>query len=70
MPIRKTHQSPKVGDTFTKTFKSAQHKMTVVEVGKGVGYRIGKTVYKSPSAAAKSITQTAVNGWAFWHMEK
>jgi len=70
MPIRKAHQLPKVGDTFLRKFNNSQYKMTVVEAGKRIGYKVGKAIYKTPSAAAKSITQHAVNGWVFWYMEK
>jgi len=70
MPIRKAHLLPKAGDTFSRKFNNSPHKMTVVDVGKKIGYKVGNAIYKTPSAAAKSITQHAVNGWAFWYMEK
>jgi len=68
MPIRKVHTLPKVGDTFHRTFKHAQYTMKVVKGEKGIGYKVGDNVYASPSAAAKSVTQHAVNGWKFWHI--
>ena len=70
MPVRKTHSLPKVGDTFNRTFKHVQYTMTVVEEGNRIGYKVGNNVYRSPSAAAKSVTQTAVNGWTFWRIEE
>lgn len=70
MPIRKSHCLPKVGDTFNRKFKKAQYTMTVVSAEKGIGYMVGDTVYKNPSAAAKSITGNATNGWVFWYIEK
>ena len=69
MPIRKAHTLPKVGDTFKRTFKQVQYTMKVVKEEKRIGYKVGNSVYRSPSAAAKSVTQTAVNGWKFWHIE-
>jgi len=70
MTVRKAHNLPKVGETFARTFKSVQYTMTVVKKGKEVGYRVGNNVYSSPSAAANSVTQNAVNGWRFWHIEE
>lgn len=69
MPIRKAHSLPKVGDTFNRTFKQVQYTMKVVKEEKRIGYEVGNNVYRSPSAAAKSVTRTAVNGWKFWHIE-
>jgi hypothetical protein len=45
--------------------------MEVVEQGDGVGYRVGSVVYKSPTAAAKSVVgkDQSINGWSFWHMD-
>jgi len=70
MSVRKAHNLPKVGETFTRTFKSIRHTMTVVKAKKGVGYEVDNNVHSSPSAAAKSITKTAVNGWRFWRIEE
>lgn len=70
MPVRKAHGLPKVGDTFNRTFKHVQYTMTIVRARKGIGYKVGNNIYSSPSAAAKSVTQTAVNGWTFWHIEE
>ena len=70
MPVRKAHVLPKVGDTFKRTFKHIQYTMTIVRGRKGIGYKVGDSIYSSPSAAAKSVTKTAVNGWIFWHIEK
>lgn len=70
MPARRAHKLPKVGDTFNRIFKQVQYTMTVVEDGKRIGYKVGKNVYRSPSAAAESVTQTAVNGWKFWRIKE
>jgi len=68
MPKRKAHKLPKVGDTFSRIFKDVKYTMTVVGEGKRIGYKVGNTVYTSPSAAAQSVTHQAVNGWRFWHI--
>jgi len=44
--------------------------MIVVEGRKGIEYKVGDSIYRNPSAAAKSVTKHAVNGWVFWHIEK
>ena len=70
MPIRKVHALPKVGDTFNKVYKHVQYTMTIVKTEKGIGYKVENNIYSSPSAAATSVSQNAVNGWIFWHIEK
>jgi hypothetical protein len=69
MPVRKAHVLPNVGDSFNRTWKDVKYTMKIVSVGKGIGYKLGKNIYQTPSAAAKSVTQQAVNGWRFWHIE-
>ena len=66
MKARKGHQPPAIGSKFTKRFKDKEYTMTVVQTETGSGYKVDRTVYRSPSAAAKSITETEVNGWYFW----
>ncbi len=70
MPVRKVHRLPKVGDTFNRTYKEVQYTMKIVRAGKGIGYEVDTRIYSTPSAAAKSVTQTAVNGWKFWRIEE
>jgi len=70
MPIRKAHNLPKVGETFTRTYNGIQHNMTAVKAKNGVGYKVENTVYRSPTGAAISITKISVNGWKFWHIEE
>jgi hypothetical protein len=66
----KGHKVPKVGAKFQKTFKERKYRLTVVTIPNGIGYEVGGKVFKSPSAAARSIARTAVNGWKFWHLDK
>jgi hypothetical protein len=44
--------------------------MVVVQTEDGIGYKVGEDVYKSPTAAAKSIVgkDQFINGRKFWHM--
>lgn len=60
---------PSVGSSFIKTYKDKSYTLQVVKSDSGVGYKLGKTVYTSPSAAAKSLTETEVNGWKFWKID-
>ena len=69
MPKRKERTPPKVGTAFERTFKAKIYKMQVVEKDGRIGYRVLGKVYPSPTAAAKAITKTEVNGWSFWGMD-
>ena len=66
MPRLKKRRSPSVGSKYTKRFKGKLYEMVVSRVGGGIGYSVSGKTYKSPSAAAKSITKMEVNGWRFW----
>jgi Protein of unknown function (DUF2924) len=70
MTRAKEHTVPKVGAKFERTFKDRKYLLTVVRTPSGIGYEVGGQIFKSPSAAAKSIVETAVNGWKFWHLDK
>lgn len=67
---RIVHKIPEVGMEFTRKYKGERYKMTVVKGERGAAFKVGKTIYKTPSQAAKSVTKNAVNGWVFWHIEK
>ncbi len=69
MPIRKKREKPVVGTVCTHIRKGKTYKMKIVETEDGLGYKVGTDVFKSPSAAAKSITKQEVNGWVFWHLD-
>ena len=45
------------------------HRMVVVNMEGRLGYRIGNKTFPSPSAAAKSVTNSEVNGWRFWKID-
>lgn len=70
MPKKIQRQMPKVGSTFEKEFRGKNFTLTVVNEEGRTLFRVGKTKYKSPSAAAKAITLNEVNGWQFWGIVK
>lgn len=70
MPKRKKRKMPSVGSVFTREYKGKTHKLKVVNLPNSeIGYELGKQTLRSPSAAAKLITGTEVNGWVWWRME-
>jgi hypothetical protein len=69
MTAPKKRPVPKVGQVFVKAYKGEAYKLAVIKVSEGVGFKLGGTVYSSPSAAAKSITNGEVNGWKFWKID-
>jgi Protein of unknown function (DUF2924) len=70
MARAKDRKAPKVGVTFERTFNHKKYQLKVVSTPDGIGYDVGGQVFRSPSAAAKSITKISVNGWRFWHMDR
>ena len=69
MPKHKVRSTPPVGTVFVKKYKSKVYTLKVVKLNDGIGYQLGKTVFKSPSAAAKHLVRQPENGWEFWKME-
>lgn len=67
---RVAHKTPAVGSEFTRKYKGKIHKMTVVKRSEGIAYKVENGTYNTPSAAAKSVTKSAINGWFFWGIEK
>jgi len=68
-PQRKDHKLPRVGSSFERTYKGKKFRMELIKTKDKLLYRVSGTDYSSPSAAAKSITCSEVNGWKFWNME-
>ena len=69
MPQKKKRPLPVAGTTYSRKRKGTVYHMTVVKTGSGIGYKTGRAVFKSPTAAARSITKAEVNGWVFWKMD-
>ena len=70
MPERKPRKLPKPGSTFKRDYHGETYSLSVVEQKGRVLYRLQGETFNSPTAAAKSLTKYAVNGWAFWKMDK
>jgi hypothetical protein len=62
------HAVPKVGTVIQKKYKKKVYSMVIVKDGSQVTFEVNGRKYASPSAAAKSITKSEVNGWKFWNL--
>jgi hypothetical protein len=69
MPKKKIRPNLKAGLEFKKVFKGKPYTLRVVKDDGRIVYKLGKSVFPSPSAAAKSITKNEVNGWKFWAID-
>lgn len=69
MPKHKKRTPPKVGTTFKKKYKGFYHTMKVVKKTENVSYMVAGVTYKTPTAAAVSITKAKTNGWKFWRID-
>lgn len=70
MAQRIERKTPKVGVLLEGTFAKKHYTLKVVQTADGLGYELNGKIYKTPTAAAKSITKFEVNGWRFWHMRR
>jgi len=66
MPHHKKHLNPTPGTSYTKKYKGKAYTMRVVKEGGRVGYSVGGVTYKTPTAAATSVSTSPTNGWTFW----
>ena len=63
-------RAPEPGTVFRHTYKGTPYEMIVVMTDDGIRYKVGERVFKSPTAAAKSIVgDQFINGRSFWHMD-
>jgi hypothetical protein len=69
MPARKQRPNPKVGVEYVREYKRKTYKLKVIRTGGSIVYELAGSVFPSPSAAAKSITNSEVNGWRFWEID-
>ena len=69
MPKRKQRPSPKVGTEFEKVYKGKARALLVVEHDGRICFQMDGKIFSSPSAAAKTLTKSEVNGWEFWGMD-
>ncbi len=70
MPRRKDRIPPKLGSIFKRDLKGTTYALTVVEKNGRLQYRLKGESFNTPTAAARSLTKHAVNGWVFWKMDK
>jgi hypothetical protein len=70
MAKRKIHKPPTVGKLYKGKHKGILYNMTAVATKEGIQYRMSGRLFKTPTAAAKSITRFEVNGWKFWNMDE
>jgi len=68
MPKRRPYKLPPVGTVFQRTFRGKLHTMRVVNDRGKTAFQVSGRVFGSPSAAAKHITKSEVNGWRFWYI--
>lgn len=70
MPVKSSHITPSIGRVFQHNYKGTLYTMVVVQTKEGVAYKVGEEIYRSPTAAAKSIVgkDQFINGRSFWHM--
>jgi hypothetical protein len=69
MPIRKYHKQPSVGSRYERTYKGKTYVLKVVERTGKWAYELSGKCFKTPSAAAKSVTKHEINGWDFWRID-
>ena len=69
MPRARKRERPKAGSVFEKTYKGKRYRLKVVNSPSGPVFERNGHIFKSPTAAAKSIVQHEVNGWVFWKMD-
>ena len=69
MPRRKDRKPPKTGSTYSHNYKGQVYVLKVVEDDQQVAYSLKGKVYKTPTAAAKSITKSEINGWRWWGID-
>ena len=73
MPAKKLRTNfPQIGNTISRQYKGLTFQARIVEVNKAYGkvaLEMEGVIYDSPSAAAKKITGSDVNGWVFWKLD-
>jgi len=65
-PRHKTRKAPAAGTVYVKRYKGKTYSMKVVSHLGQTGYCVAGVTYKTPTAAANSISEAPINGWTFW----
>ena len=66
---RKERTHPIVGKEYKKTYKEKNFILKVIDDQGSILFKLQGKVFKTPTAAAKSITRYEVNGWVFWGID-
>jgi len=66
MGKRLNRKYPKIGNIYSKTYKKKEYKLEIVDYNGKIGFKVNNNIYLTPTGAAKSITNSDVNGWSFW----
>lgn len=66
MTARKKRANPSIGSKFRRRFKGSGHLLEIVKSDGKIAYKVNSVLYGSPTAAARAVTNTQVNGWRFW----
>jgi hypothetical protein len=61
-------KAPLQGSTFEKEYSGRHYTLKVVESPNGIVYVLNGRTFETPTAAAKSLTNSEINGWKFWNM--
>lgn len=69
MPIHKKRETPVIGYVFERKYHNQIYRLKVINSGTGVAYELNGKTFKTPTAAAKSLTNSEVNGWEFWERD-
>jgi len=69
MPKRKKRALPTVGSLFERSYKGKVYRLKVIESQTGIAYELADRKFNTPTAAAKSLVKTEVNGWTFWKID-
>jgi len=69
MASRKQRETPCDGSKFKRAYKGKLYTLSVVNNKDLVAYKLNGVTYPTPSAAAKSVVKTEVNGWRFWRID-
>ena len=69
MAAPKKRSKPAVGTIFEKRYEGKRHELKVVRQDGDILFELDQKRYTSPSAAAKSLTKSEVNGWRFWKID-
>lgn len=70
MPKTIKWKTPPVGSIFKRDFAGKQHTLKVMNSPSGIIYELDGRIFKTPTAAAKSLTKYEVNGWKFWNIKR